>query len=131
MKISVERAVALGMLFVNGPIVPIMVGPLFLALPALHRLEVDHGAGTAIFASMVGFGGGSALAWLWWSITVPRWRLWADKRVEDVAQLKILAVKAGLTWPDGHVFERTEIKTAAHAEQEKAFDRKSPSPDAP
>ncbi|MCF6292889.1 MAG: hypothetical protein L3J04_05785 [Robiginitomaculum sp.] len=37
-----------------------------------------------------------------------------------MAQLKVKAVEVGLTWPDGHFFERTEIKSKAHkrAEQE-------------
>ena len=54
-----------------------------------------------------------ALAWGWWSFAVPRWRLWAYERVGDISELKRRAVAVGLTWPDGHIFEKTEFKSEA------------------
>ncbi len=50
-------------------------------------------------------------AWLAWSILTPRWRIWAYERVDDLDDLKAQAVTAGLIWPDGHFFERTEIRS--------------------
>jgi hypothetical protein len=43
----------------------------------------------------------------------------ARGRVGDIAELKDAAVSAGLTWPDGHPFERTESKSAQIVEREK------------
>ena len=51
------------------------------------------------------------LAWLTWSLLVVRWRIWAYERVEDLSELKMQAVAAGLIWRDGHFFERTEIRS--------------------
>ncbi|GAA0213506.1 hypothetical protein [Brevundimonas nasdae] len=51
------------------------------------------------------------LAWLTWSLLIVRWRVWAYERVDDLAELKMRAVAAGLIWRDGHFFERTEIRT--------------------
>jgi len=57
------------------------------------------------------FFAGWPLAWLTWSFLVPRWRVWAYEHVEDLDELKMRAVEAGLIWRDGHFFERTEIRS--------------------
>ena len=61
-------------------------------------------AGLTFFASW-------PLAWLTWSLLVVRWRVWAYERVDDLDELKMHAVAAGLIWRDGHFFERTEIRS--------------------
>ena len=60
--------------------------------------------GTNVFAA-VGF----VLAWLWWSLAVPRWRRWALARVADPAELERLAVATGLQWKRDSFFSRTEL----------------------
>ena len=55
--------------------------------------------------------------WLWWSVQVPKWKLWAYARVDDVVALKIAAIKAGIIWPDGSIFEKTEICSKAVRQQ--------------
>ena len=74
-----------------------------------------------IFSVVSGF----ILAWTWWSVMVPKWRLWAYRRVDDIFQLKAKAVEVGLTWPDGHFFEQTEIKSKAHERAEQELVRKA------
>jgi hypothetical protein len=49
--------------------------------------------------------------------------LWAYERVIDIVELKRSAVQAGLTWPDGSIFARTEIKSRAHRQREREFER--------
>jgi len=66
---------------------------------------------------------GFILAWLWLSISVPRWRLWAYANVQDIGSLKQRAVEVGLTWPDGHFFEKTEIKSREIRDRERELDR--------
>jgi hypothetical protein len=100
--ITVDRAIWTGLAVVNGPVALLLGGPGY----AVFRL-VGNGPLVA-FAMIAGF----ALAWLWWSLSVPRWRLWAYERVTDIPRLKARAIEAGLTWPDGSVFGRTEIKSA-------------------
>lgn len=51
------------------------------------------------------------LAWLAWSLLVPRWRVWAYERVENLDELKMQGIAAGLIWREGHLLERTEIRT--------------------
>ena len=53
------------------------------------------------------------LAWTAWSVLVPRWRVWAYERVDDLDELKRLARERNLIWPDGHFFERTELRSKA------------------
>ena len=59
-----------------------------------------------------------------WSIQTPRWRLWAYRVVDDVVELKRLAVEDQLIWPDGHFFERTELASAKMREQIKMLENK-------
>ena len=56
-----------------------------------------------------GFGVGFVLAWLWWSLAVPRWRRWALGRGVDPDELQNLAQKVGLVWRRGSFFEKTEL----------------------
>jgi hypothetical protein len=69
--------------------------------------RLDNLSGPILVGLMLsGFLGG----WLSWSILVPRWRLWAYRRVDNLSALKALAVQRSLIWPEGHIFERTEIR---------------------
>jgi hypothetical protein len=62
-------------------------------------------------------------AWLWWSITVPKWRLWAYEHVDDIPELKRRALETRLTSADGSIFSRTEIKSAEHARRERELEQ--------
>jgi hypothetical protein len=48
-------------------------------------------------------------SWLVWSIQVPRWRLWAYQNANDLAAVKRLAAAKQIIWPEGSIFEKTEI----------------------
>tara|TARA_R110002072_G_scaffold237139_1_gene394625 strand:- start:222 stop:566 length:345 start_codon:yes stop_codon:yes gene_type:complete len=109
-----RKAIVIGLLTVNIPVLILMVCPLFLLL----QFNPEPGAlGVIVFFS------GFVFAWLWWSLSVPKWRLWAYSRVQDINALKTAAVSAGLTWPDGSFFEKTEIKSAKHAAKERSYER--------
>lgn len=56
-----------------------------------------------------------AAAWFAWSVQVPRWRIWAYRRVNDIEALKASAVSTGLIWPEGHFLQRTELRTAVQS----------------
>lgn len=122
-SISVSKAIWCGLLLVNGPVFVLLVGPL-----AMFALLVESGTiardynwvGIALFPASFG------LAWLWWSFAVPRWRLWAYERVADISALKQDAVVVGLTWPEGHVFGKTEIKSKAQQVRERELDPLEP-----
>lgn len=119
--LTVKQAIRRGLLVVNGPVLLLLVGPgaLFAVLIEHHWLPRRYNAlGLLLFIA------GFVLAWLWWSFAVPRWRLWAYQRVgaEQIPALKAEAVAVGLTWPAGHRFERTEIKSSRQRRRERELD---------
>jgi hypothetical protein len=114
--ISVGRAIYTGSLVVNGPVFALLFGPLFV----FSQLKIDRSYN---WIGAVVFGVGFVLAWLWWAISVPRWRIWAYSSVENVPLLKRRAVEVGLTWPDGHFFSRTEIKSQAMHKRERELEQ--------
>jgi hypothetical protein len=117
--VTVAQAIRRGTLVVNGPVFALLVGPLAVFALLVHWRIVAREDGWMV---MPLFGAGFVLAWLWWAYAVPRWRLWAYERVTDIAGLKAQAVAAGLTWPDDHVFGRTELKSRARAARERELD---------
>ena len=107
-RISPAAAVARGQWMINGAVALTMWGPAVLV--AAIGWAVGYPLGGFAIAGMIFFPS-IAAAWLVWSIQVPRWRLWAYERVDDLAELKARAVAAQLIWPEGHLFEKTEIRT--------------------
>ncbi len=104
---------------VNGPVLLFICGPLFVFG---HLIETNVISRSYNWIGFVVFIVGFIVAWLWWPLSVPKWRLWAMQRVDDISELKERAVGAGLTWPDGHFFERTEIKSKEHELRERETD---------
>jgi hypothetical protein len=117
--VSVQKAIRVGLLLVNLP------GALLVGAAVLPLVRGDRGPFDATFLCVMAaaFMG----AWLWWSLAVPRWRVWAYERVEDIPALKAQAVTALLVWPDGHFLSRTEIKSPALAAREKELEAASKS----
>lgn len=113
--ISVAKAIWIGQLIVNGPVAILLFGPI------LFLLHFKPHPGYLGFAVALG---DFVSAWLWWSLSVPKWRLYAYERAADLGQLKQLAIYTGLTWPDESFFGRTEIKSAQHAAREKEIEQK-------
>lgn len=100
--ISVEAAIRRGRARVMYP-------PLaFFALAAIAvALGVGHTPDWVWVAACVA---AFVTSWLWWSVTLPRWRVWAIENVEDPGELILLAVASQLMWPPGHFVERTEVR---------------------
>lgn len=122
MAITAQQAVDRGFWMVKVPSMTLLVGPL-LGFWAAAQLKLIPSVGPAAFrwflpVFLFAFAGG----WLAWSIQVPKWRLWAYERVDDIGELKRLAVAAQLLWPDGHFFERTEIASRQVRERLRALE---------
>jgi hypothetical protein len=83
--LAAKRAVVVGYLVVNLPMLPIVALACFAAYVFLGRAKVALGL-------PIGLG----LAWLWWSAMVPRWREWARNQGADADQTQELAEMTGL-----------------------------------
>jgi hypothetical protein len=122
-RISVAKAIMRGLVVVNGPVLPLTLAPMLVLAPFMSVIETAVGQRAAITIFLSSIVAGGLIAWRWWAIAVPKWRLWAYERVTDIPTLKRWAVRVGLTWPDGHPFENTEIKSNAHAARERELER--------
>lgn len=97
--LTAERAVLLGHLIVN--------------LPVLGIIGLGYVLGYVVAGpiwGMIGLLLGVMVAWLWWSISVPRWREWAKRRGADEERTQFLGQRSGLVWPKGSIFEKTELQ---------------------
>ena len=109
-RVSIDNAIVIGTFWVNIPVLPLMFAPLAL----LFRFSPPDTSQPPTPLLLVAMAAllllGFIAAWSWWSFMVPRWRIWAWERVADLRQLRMRAVRAGLIWPEGHFFERTEYR---------------------
>lgn len=95
-----DRITRAGQILVNGPVVPLMIGPL-LVMQTCFTIEPP-------LPQFAALGAGFVLAWSWWSVAVYRWRIWATAKGMSPAEVQRHGEAARLLWPRGHFFERTE-----------------------
>lgn len=109
--VTVDEAIAKGQRMVNYPVVGIIVGTIgiacFLGTQAILPWWVFP----------LGFVLAFALGWLYWSVMITKWRLWAFENVRNVHELKKRAIQEKLIWPDGSFYEKTEIRGAQDNER--------------
>lgn len=78
-------------------------------------------------AFLPGIVGMIILSWLYWSMNVVSWKIWAFENVRNVHQLMDYAVQDKLIWKEGHFLNRTERwndqQRSAWAEIEKKFSK--------
>lgn len=123
-KISIERAILVGMVWVNGTALLGFGLPLagLGAIGALMETRADDGwivLGALILAFVLAL----LCSWLAWSSQITRWRLWAYRRVDDIQALKTAAVTASLIWPEGHFLEKTEFRSPDQAAELQRLER--------
>ena len=110
-RVSVNEAIARGHRMINVPVMGIMFGTLGLCLyTGIQKI-------LPIWIIPIGFLLAFGLAWLYWSIMITKWRLWAFEQVRNVHELKKRAVLEKLIWPDNSVFEKTEIRSTIDKER--------------
>lgn len=121
--VSVDEAIKRGLRTVNVPGMIIMYGIwalcIYLGIASAIPIWVIV---TAVVLSFV-------LAWLYWSIAITHWRLWAFENVRNVHELKKRAIKKKLIWKDNSFFEKTEIRTASQKEHWISLSEKFNQPD--
>jgi hypothetical protein len=112
-SVTVDEAISKGLRMVNYPAFIILIGTIELtAYLSIQKIIPTWGLA-------VGFILAIGLAWLWWSIMITKWRIWAFDNVRNVHELKKRAIQEKLIWPDNSnsIFEKTEIRSAADKEK--------------
>lgn len=99
-KVRARKAMLRGTLFVYWPFILVAIAANFYFQTEVDLTET-YLYGTAFLV----------LAWVWWSFSAPRWRMWLIKNVDDVILAYKNSVKNGLMWRPGHIFESTEFKS--------------------
>jgi hypothetical protein len=114
--VTVDKALRRGQFIVNVPVFLIMfsVSGLCIVLPA-NKLAPGY-------LILLGIALGPLAGWIYWSFAITRWRIWAFTNVDDINELKSRAISSKLIWPDGHIFEKTEIRTKKEKEIIKKFE---------
>ena len=113
-RISIKQALRRGFWTVNLPVLLIIFSQFGITLVVMQAAErfgslLPRPAVDYLMPALLIVAFSSPLTgWIWWSVAVPKWKLWAYSRVEDVQALKIAAIQGQLIWPDGHIFEKTE-----------------------
>jgi hypothetical protein len=108
------------------PAILVLVVTLGLSMFAAIALNIPDLTGWLIGG---GFILSFVLSWLWWSINITKWRLWAFDNVRNVHELKKRASREQLIWKDGNFFEKTEIRSAADKDKWAALQDKFNIPD--
>lgn len=110
-NVTVDDALKKGRTTITVPVLCIMLG-LFL-LSGLLFIQFEFSAPALVTCLVASF----VIPWLYWSVMITRWRIWALENVRNVHELKKRAIKEQLIWKDGSFFEKTEIRTTADKEK--------------
>jgi hypothetical protein len=112
-RVTIDEALARAFWMVKLPSMVLLVGPLIAAYFAMQGGWLpDHGLPALEKAAPI-FALAFVMGWLAWSLQVPKWRLWAYDRVENIQALKDAAIDDRIIWPDRSIFTRTEIASGA------------------
>lgn len=103
--VTVDKALRRGQLIVNVPVFIIMFTIVGFCI-SLSAQKLAPG-----YLILIGILLAPLAGWIYWSFAITRWRIWAFTNVDNVNELKSKAISGKLIWPDGHIFEKTEIRT--------------------
>jgi hypothetical protein len=128
--VSANKLTLIGMLWVNVPVIAIFAlgaaGFIWL-FPVSAHSPPNAAVGAAPVVGPIWLLGTFVLAWLWWSVTVVKWRLWALARTDNWQRLEAKAIEDGLIWNQntlcGRLFGRTEIWSRKDREREADLKR--------
>lgn len=106
-----------GQFFINFPMMLVMIGLMGLSF-YLNKINIISKP-IMLIGLVVSFISG----WLVWSLFIAKWRIFAFEKIDEKFHLNLKneAIKAKLIWPDGHIFEKTEIRTEEQKAKIKAI----------
>jgi hypothetical protein len=108
--VTVDTAILKGHKMITLPLVFVMIGSFGIVIFSIDVLP-SWAFPLSFLCSCLLF------PWLYWSIMITKWRLWAFENVRNVHQLKRDAIAEKLIWSDGSIFEKTEIRTKSDREK--------------
>ena len=118
---SRSKPVLVGLVTVYGPSILFVFGCAIMgywAAASLFNSEIPEIA--AMFSAFIA----APVGWIWWSYQIVKWKCWAFSTVteKDAQVLFDRAIKVGLIWPNGSIFNKTEIWTQRDKEKWKKID---------
>ena len=107
--VTAEEAVRRAFWMIKVPSMAVLLVPLLILMGLIKLGVLPDDGPVAIAVGIPTIIGSIAGGWLVWSIQVPRWRVWAYRNADDIPAVKRLAAEMQIIWPEGSVFEKTEI----------------------
>lgn len=95
--ITTKKAILTGQLWVNVPVLTILIGTLILGYAQGYNIALAYIAG-------------AVPAWLYWSLMIPKWRKWAIAKGADEEALEKWGRLTLLTFKKGSLLAKTEFK---------------------
>jgi len=102
---TVDEAISKGHRMVTYPVIFIM----FSTFGLTYYLSTQNKNTVLIW--LAGLILSFVFGWIYWSIVITKWRLWAFENVRNVHELKKRAIQEKLIWEDESMFEKTEIRS--------------------
>jgi len=102
-NITVDKALYKGHKMVTYPVMLIMFG--VIGLTFLFGFQKHP----PVWIWPVGLSSSLILSWLFWSVSVPKWKVWAFDNVRNVHELEKRAIQEKLIWNSNSIFNETEI----------------------
>ena len=106
---TTRHAVRMGKLWVNVPALLLLLGP--LAAIVIADVWLPNGLQPRWLVALI-LTASWVLAWLWWSVAVPRWQVWAMRRAANLDDLMAQAIAAKILWSTDDRFGRFCAGTA-------------------
>jgi hypothetical protein len=124
-RLEVAACIAQGERRVSWPVRGIMIGGYAFIIFFLNNPALPHGGrlppAIDLTASIIMFATPFVVAWLWWSVSIPKWRIWALQHVDNWSKLESAAISGMLIWRRGSIFGITEIKSREQRDLERAL----------
>ncbi len=116
--VTVDQAIAKAQRTINLPVILFIIGG--IAGVVYVGFQNILPAWTIPIGIVLAIG----LGWLYWSITITKWKVWAFENVRNVHELKKRAVKEKLIWSDYSFWNKTEIWSAIDREKWESLQSK-------
>lgn len=105
---NLNKLIKKGMLTVYLPILLFVVTCGYIANWYAKNILYSEMADFIVIATLII---AICIGWIWWSFKIVKWKYWAFSQLnkEESYVLYEKAIKIGLLWPKGNIFNKTEI----------------------